>query len=463
MKKSTVWQSIVSAIIILVVLITLDIPHPDWITGLLFWQTQWQREIAWHLGIDLGETYRITLVPDSSKNQKRPDTAQMQETLAIIDHRARNLSTAEPVVQLQGNFIVAQVPYLENLATMTQTLQAPGLIEFIASSQELAPNEVVKTTTTLGASETTPSQEITTTQDLETVYSTLVNNNGLEHTKLQPPRRGYYSIASSFKPEAQSFLSLYNSANPSGYICVTLDKRVLSCFLSSDLSWTDSGAVQVPILIDVEQAPSISALVQSGILPVQLRVEKIERAGPTLGEQTVRQIGIASIIALAAALVFLLVHYRLPGLLTDLAFLVFGLLSLALCKILPLPITLANVIGLAAVSLSTLGGLLSIAERLRKQIRAGQPLPKAIEFSFSNAWPSIRNTHLVLLLFAVIAWVVGTLVVAQTIRWLGISLVAGTLASLFATMVFSRSLMSLIFGIDAVQAWVNERKWLLDI
>jgi preprotein translocase subunit SecD len=107
--------------------------------------------------------------------------------------------------------------------------------------------------------------------------------------------------------------------------------------------------------------------------------------------------------------------------------------------------------------------MLSIAERLRKQIRAGQPLPKAIESSFSNAWPSIRNTHLILLLFAIIAWAVGTMVVAQTIRWLGISLVAGTLTSLFVTMVFSRSLMSLIFGIDAAQAWVNEHKWLLDI
>jgi len=464
MKKSTIWQSVASAIvIILAVLIVLNIPHPNWITGLLFWQPLGQREIAWRYGADLGNTHRITLVPDVSEGQEPPSTAQMQAALNVVQSRVRSLSSAESVVQQQGQSIVAQMPYLEDPTAVTQTLQSPGLIEFISSDQYLDTDVIVKTTTTLeGTSETTPSQEITTTKDLETTYFTLVDNNGLGYTKLQPPRRGYYSIASSLKPEAQSFLSLYNSASPNGYICVTLDKRVLICLLSSQLSWADSGAVQIPIIIDAGQAPSVSALLQSGMLPVQLRVEKIERAGPTLGEQIVRQIGIASIIALAAALVFLLAHHRLLGLLAALALIVFGLLSLALCKVIPVPITLANIIGLAAASLSALGGLLSIAERLRKQVRADQPLLKAIESSFSGAWLSIRNTHLALLLIAITAWVVGLAIDAQTIYWLGVSLVAGTLSSLFATMVFCRPLARLIFGIEAVQAWLNERKWLLD-
>jgi preprotein translocase subunit SecD len=199
------------------------------------------------------------------------------------------------------------------------------------------------------------------------------------------------------------------------------------------------------------------------MLPVQLQVARVELAGPTLGEKTIQQLGTATIIALAVTFAFLLVHYRLPGLLAVLTLLVFALLSLALCKILPLPITLSTIVSLGATSLTALGALLSIAERLRNRARAGQALSRAAEASFSTAWPSIRNTHLALGLLAIAAWVVGAIVATQTIRWLGISLVVGTLASLFATMVFGRTLIRLIVDIDAVQGWLSEQKWPLGI
>ncbi|MBN1977565.1 MAG: hypothetical protein JW918_09205 [Anaerolineae bacterium] len=565
MKKSTVWQSAVSAIVIvLAVLITLNIPHPDWITGLLFWQPAGQREIAWHLGADLGDTHRITLVPDVSEGQVPPNTAQMQAALNVVQSRARSLSAGGSAVQLQGNAIVAQVPSMEDPTVVTQALQTPGLVEFIvAGGQYLTPGEIVETksntspeteplpsatptptatltptaeitttttttptpeatptptagitatatatvtatepatttttTTTTPTPETTPTptagitatatvtatepattttpeatptQEVITTETLETAYATILDNNDLEYIELGPPDYGYYTIRFNLKPEAQTILVGHGVINPDVYICITLDKRVLTCALPNQLLGIDQsgasnpGPVKIPIWTEGGLERTVAALLHSGALPVQLRVEKVERAGSTLGEQVAKQIGTASIIALSAALVFLLVQHRLLGLLADLALLAFGLLSLALCKIIPVPITLANVVGLAAASLSTLGGLLSIAERLRRQARAGFSLPKAVEASFSGAWPSIRNTHFVLLLFAITAWVIGAIVDAQTIYWLGVSLVASALAGLFVTMVFCRSLIRLILSSEAVQTWLNERRWLLDI
>jgi protein-export membrane protein SecD len=519
MKKSTIWQSVVSTIvIILAVLIVLNIPHPNWITGLLFWQPVGQREIAWHYGADLGSTHRITLVPDVSEDQEPPSAAQMQAALNVVQSRVRSLSSAESVVQQQGQSIIAQVPSGEDSAVIAQALQAPGLVEFIiAGNQYLTPGDIVETsldkplpsatptptatlpptveitatatttaTATVTPTESTtattptpeaapptskagPTQEITTTETPELVYATILNNDALEYIELGPPTSGYYTIKFSLKLEAQNTFMGYNITNPDLYICITLDKRVLACtlpnqFLGIDQSGAStSGPIVFPILTEEGVEQATSALLQSGALPVQLRVEKVERAGSTLGEQVAKQVGTASIIALAAALVFLLAHNRLLGLLADLALIVFGLLSLALCKIIPMPITLANVVGLAAAGLSTLGGVLVIAERLRKQVRAGYSLPKAVEVSFSGAWSSIRNPHLALLLFAITAWVAGAAIDDPTSYWLGVSLVAGTLSSLFATMVFCRSLTKLIFGIEAIQAWLNERKWLLDV
>ncbi len=346
--------------------------------------------------------------------------------------------------------------------TLTPEVTATTTITSAESTPTLTPTATVTPTT-----EVTPTQEAPATE-LPTVYETIMTNDHLEYIQLRPPSYGYYGARFKFKPTAQNILLNHNLTHPGEYICITLDKQVLTCVLADQLFETDQSgstslrAVEQLIAIEEEQAQSTSALFRSGKLPVQLRVEKVEPAGPTLGK-TVAQAGIASIIALAAALVFLLVHYRMSGLVADLALLAFGLLSLALCRILPLPVTPASLTGLAAAGLAALGGILSIAERLRKDMQAGQPLPKAVEAGFSRAWPSIRNTHLVLLLLAIATWSVGAITTAQTIYWLGAALVPGTLVSLFVIMIFSRTLMRSILSIDAVQVWLNERKWLLGI
>jgi preprotein translocase subunit SecD len=464
MKKSTLWQSIVSVLVIaLAVLVVLNIQHPSWATGLLFWQPTDEGRIAWLYGVDLGDTHRIALIPDG---EEKPSAAQMQVTLNTIESRAKSLSMTDPVVQLLDNdTIVVQVPSSHNLSIITPTLQAPGLIEFINAGTQVPSNDTVETTLDKPfGTEATATEAITLTAEAPTVYETLMTNNDLEHIELRPPSYGYYGAKFRLKPSGEKALLDHNQNHPGEYVCITLDKRILTCALSTQLMETDLGGnAEYPIVIEEESAQATSALFRSGLLPVQLRVDGVEPAGPTLGEKTIQRLEAAAIIGLAAALVFLLVHYRLPGLLAVLTLLVFALLSLALCRILPLPITLATIIGLAATGLTTLGALLSITERLRNRARDGQALPRAVEASFSNAWASIRNTHLALGLLAVATWIVAAIVAAQTIRWLGISLIIGTLVSLFATMIFGRTLASLIVTTDTIQTWLGKQKWPLGI
>ena len=175
----------------------------------------------------------------------------------------------------------------------------------------------------------------------------------------------------------------------------------------------------------------------------------------------VRQIGIAAIIGLAAALLLLPAHYRFPGLLADLALVFFGFISLALCKIVPVPITLPTITGFAVAALLALQAHFTIFERLREGIRANRPLPKAVRNSFSDAWRSIRDTHLGLFLFSVVVWALGAATAAMSIHWLGVALAAGALISAFVTLVFTQLLTSLASSVS--QEWLDERKWLLGI
>jgi len=463
MRKSTLWQSIVSVLIIaLAVLVVLNIQHPSWVQGLLFWRPQGEREIDWLYGVDLGDTHRITLTPDE---EGKPSADQMQATLETVKSRAKSLSKTDPMVQLlDDNTIVVQVPSAHDPNAITSTLQAPGLIEFINAGTEYPTTRTVETTLSK-PQPPFPTLEITGTQDTApTVYETLMTNNDLEYIELRPPSYGYYGAKFRFKPSGGKALIEHNQNHPQEYICVTLDKRILTCALATQFMETDLGGnVEYPVVIEKESAQTTAALFRSGMLPAQLQVDRVEPAGPTPGQETLQKLGTAVIIGLAAALAFLLAHYRLPGLLIVLALLVFALLSLALCKILPLPITLATVAGLGAMGLTALGALLSIVERLRNRTRDGQALSRAVEGSLSTAWPSVRNTHLALGLLAIATWIVGATVAAQTIRWLGVSMATGTLTSLFATMVFSHALIRLIFGSEAIQALLSERTWLLGI
>jgi protein-export membrane protein SecD len=463
MRKSTPWRSIVSILVILIaVLAVLNIQHPAWVQGLLFWRPEGQREIAWLYGVGLGATQRITLV----SREGQPDAAQMQAALETVKSRAKSLSRTDPVVRsLNGTAIVVHMPSARDLGVITPTLQAPGLIEFINAGENTPTTRVVETT--LGVPQPFPAltDGLTGTQTTApTVYETLMTNIDLEYIELQPPSYEYYGAKFKFTPSGTQTLLQHNQSHSEEYICITLDKRVLTCALAKQFIETDLGGnVEYPVVIEEESAQATAALFRSGMLPLSLQVDGVELAGPTLGRETIQQLRTAALIGLAAALVFLLAHYRLPGLAIILALLVFALLSLALARILPLPITLATITGLGATGLTTLGALLSIAERLRSRMRDGQALPRAVEGGFSNAWPAIRNTHLALGLLAISTWVVGATSAAQAIRWLGVSMVVGTLADLFATMVSGHALMRLIAGNEAIQAWLSEREWLLGI
>jgi preprotein translocase subunit SecD len=515
MKKSTLWQTVVSALLILLAaLVALDIEHPDWAKSLLFWQPANQRDIALRYGVELSDSYRILLTPDEAA---KPDEALMKATLSVVKNRAKSLSMTDPAVQLQGNLIVVHIPRWQDISVMTQTLQARGLVEFIdvgteaptaligatvetnlgeppsAESQEALPESPLPTprptptpapitttsptatvtaspaatpTATITATEPTPTPTPTPTPPSSPVYQTVLTNNQLEYIELQQVS-GNYAVKYKLTSEAEGILGVYNQAHPGEYLCITLDKQVLACILSNSiLQNVDQAGNLLPArsyaFVAEEDFQPTMILLRSGILPVPLRVGSVDPAGSALGEKATAS-GIAVAVGLVAVLVFLLLHYRLPGLLADLALLIFALFSLALCKILPLPLTLASVTGLAATALVALWGLLSVAERLRERARADYPLPKAIEASFSATWPAIRNVHLVFLLLSIATSLIGATVAAQTIHWLGIALLAGTLTSLFVTMIFSRTLLRLILTIDAVQEWLNERKWLLGI
>jgi len=473
--KSNTWQLVVITLIALVALyVSLEIPHPDWVKNLIFWHPPDQRDIALRMGLDLQGGVQVLLTTDVPKDQEI-DAALLETTRGIIENRVRTLSLTEPVVQAKGErSIIVQLPGIWDSSQVTDTIQATALVEFIDGGYN-APETGSLVETTLGGpplveeptAPVTPTTPITDTPSGR-VFETVLSNEDLAGIALYKTGQSdgigaAHTLSFAFTQESKDRFTFYTAAHPGQFVCVALDKEILSCAVLPDEPITGGGG-SIPTLLSDEKAHNVSTLlryVPYGQFPVPLRVEGVEALEPSLGKVAVQRSGRAVVIGLVAVLLFLLLHYRLPGLLTSLALLVFGLFNLALCKVIPLPLILPSIAGFAIAALLALGGHLSIFERLREEMRAGRPLPKAIEASLARAWPSIRDVHLALLFISIAAWYTGATAAAESIHWMGAALSVGILTSLFVTAVATRSFVRFLF--NAAQEWLSERNWLLGI
>jgi len=460
MKKSTTWQLATIILVALAALyVDLSIGHPDWVNNLLFWQPVGQRDIALRLGLDLQGGIQILLAADTPEGQE-PDADAMEATRLIVENRAKSLGLAEPVVQtLDERHIVVELPNIRTPQRATEIIPATGLVEFVDAGTLFLPPGTAVETTLDGPAVEEPAEPLTPTTPANRVFETVLSSDGLETILLYRTGDNKYSINFALTQETTDAFAAHTGTHAGQYLCVALDKEILSCATLPGSPLEGGGGI--PVYLLDEYAQDISILLRYGPLPVPLQVEEIKTVGPALGNTTIEQGKRAIAIGVVVILLFTLLYYRLPGGLAALALLILASFNLALCKAIPLPLTLSSVTGFAAAALLAIGAHFFIFERLREEMRAGRSLSRATEVGFSRAWPSIRSVHLVFLVLSIATWYIGATTTAGSILWLGVTLLVGTLTSLFVTMVVTRTIARLTF--HTAREWLSERKWLLGI
>jgi SecD/SecF fusion protein len=198
--------------------------------------------------------------------------------------------------------------------------------------------------------------------------------------------------------------------------------------------------------LTADEGRKLSIQLNSGALPITLRVIQESTVDATLGDDSVRHTVQAGEIAILAVMIFMILYYRLPGVLASLALIVYTSAVLMIFKLWPVTLTLS---GIAAFVLSVgmaVDANVLVFERLKEELRGGRSLVTAVETGFNRAWTSIRDSNVSTLITCGILWWFGDQFGASLVKGFALTLAIGVLLSMFSAIIVTRTFLRLVVG-----------------
>ena len=201
----------------------------------------------------------------------------------------------------------------------------------------------------------------------------------------------------------------------------------------------------------IDDARTLSTLLQTGAFPVPLKVVQQNEVDATLGDEAVVETVQAGMIAILVIMAFMVAYYRLPGFLSAMALFVYVWLTLAVFKLWPVTITSA---GMAAFVLSVgmaVDANILIFERMKEELRLGRNLHNAIDAGFSRAWSSIRDSNISTIITCIILYWFGDQFGASLVKGFALTLGLGVVVSMFSAITVTRTFLKALIGLPVMQ------------
>lgn len=191
---------------------------------------------------------------------------------------------------------------------------------------------------------------------------------------------------------------------------------------------------------NLKESKDLVQKLNAGALPVPINLISQKTVGPSLGQKSIDQSLVAGLWGLLAVAIFIILYYRLPGLIAVLALIIYALISMASYRLLNVTLTLSGIAGfIISVGMAVDANVL-VFERLKEELRNGRSFGSALEESFKRSWPSIIDSNLSTLITCGILMWIGT----SVMKGFAITLAIGVLISMFTAIIVTRSFMRLL-------------------
>lgn len=436
---------------------------------------QIDRDFTLHQGLDLQGGLQVLLVADVPADQEEAfDARTMEAARVIVENRVNALGVTEPQVQLQGERrIIVELPGIENPDQAIATLRETGLLEFVEGGRTpLRAGQLVRTSLDVALGETiTSTTSLTGTEVLTAteyafdgqVFETLMTGRHLKDADVSTDNMGQVVIAFELTDEGAQIFRDYTLKHVGDIVAIILDKRVLSAPVINEPITSGKGIISSGATggFPIEEARSLAIQMKYGALPVPLKVMENRTIGPSLGRESIARSIQAGLVGLIVVLLFMVTYYRLPGLLADMALIIYALINVALYKLIPVTLTLPAITGFILSTGMAVDANILVFERMKEELRDGRALRPAIEAGFSRAWTSIRDSNISTLLTCAILFWFGSNFGASIVKGFAITLALGVVVNLFTAIFVTRTFIRFVFNLAGDR--LREKPWLLGV
>lgn len=414
------------------------------------------RSVGLRQGLDLQGGIQVLLEADIPPEES-VEPQDMRVARTIIENRVNGLGVTEPVVQLQGERrIIVELPGIREPEEAVRTIQATALLEFVAGEAGLIDGQLVRTTHSAGGMAVPEGADPSM---IAGPYETVMTGEALRDAAVDRDQLGQFAVAFSLKPDWAGFFKDYTGAHRGEFLTIVLDKRVVSNAVIRD-QISEAGVISGGKGgFEYEDAQRLATQLRYGSLPVPLRVEGNTTIGPTLGQESVDASVRAGTIGVAIVLAFMVVYYRVPGLLAALALMIYALINLALFKSVPVTLTMPSITGFLLSTGMAVDANILVFERMKEEMRDGRRVVTAMENAFGRAWTSIRDSNLSTLISCAILYYFGSNFGASMVRGFALTLALGVLINMFTAVLVTRTFMRLV--VHRWGDWLQTHRWSL--
>jgi len=410
------------------------------------------REIKVIQGLDLQGGLRVLLEadlpPDVEVTSDQMDTAR-----EIIESRVNGLGVTEPVIVVAGNRrILVELPGIGDPEEAVATIKETGLLEFVEmeymTNQDFSSlvGQIIKTDFETSQDPASDNPDSVETEDptdpLSKVYKTVMTGAVLEDAGVSRSQTGELSVAFVLTDEGSEIFGTYTNEHVGQFLAIVLDKQVISIPRIETAITTGQGSISGNFTY--EEANNLAIQLRYGALPIPLIVVESKSVGPTLGQDSLQKSMVAGVIGSVFVMLFMALYYRLPGVVANIALLIYATITFALFKLIPVTLTLPGIAGFIITIGIAVDANVLIFERFKEELRSGRSLQQAIDLGFSRAWPSIRDSNLsTFITCAILIWF-GSTFGASIVKGFAITLGLGVAASMFTAITVTRTILHLI-------------------
>ena len=372
------------------------------------------------LGLDLVGGSRLTLEAQTSSTIKKITPEIMDSLQYAIENRVNALGVGETTVQKIGDKrLMIEIPNISDTAQAKRFLGETAELEFKRPAGIDSNGDIIWESTGL------------TGKDLK---KALVGS---------APGSGEWIVSIEFNQEG---------AKKFAHLTRDLVGQQMAIFFNGELKSAPrvneeitGGHAQITGGdggFEYQEVKDMVDLLNAGALPVGANIIEENSVGPTLGADSIQKSKVAGAIGLALVMIFMIVDYRAPGVISCIALAIYSVIVFAIFKLIPVTLTLAGIAGfILSIGMAVDANIL-IFERTKEELRSGRSLFTAINSGFERAFTSIFDSNMTTIITCAILYALGTGVV----KGFALTLAIGVLVSMFSAITVTKNFMHLVFG-----------------